>query len=385
MRVLYVANTAAEYRIPFFNMLHDTVNTKFIFTKMDLNRKIYNNDTSKVKLSKLHYHILSNNFLKHYLELIKILIKAEYDVAVVPPLDSVSEALDAYLVAIISKLRLKRTVYFWEKWEPEKELQSTKKRIKNGLQKITFMTIKLFIDGFIAPGNKTKDFFVNSLKVAEQKIYIAPDASEVNESFQVENIRYRHSIGNNTKVILYLGRIVKRKGLDILIKAFYNLEKKYNIHNSYLLVCGEGDFEVECRKLVKDLKLTNVEFCGKTDTESRNSYFLASDIFVLPSIIDNGTIEAWGLTVNEAMQFGLPVIATTAVGSSYDLIKDGINGYMVKSGDSDDLAEKLYILLKNEDKIGEISNNAKSTIYNNYRYSDMVKGFMNAFTKEVNP
>ncbi len=79
------------------------------------------------------------------------------------------------------------------------------------------------------------------------------------------------------------------------------------------------------------------------------------DVFVLPS---TGPRESWGLGINEAMASGKPVIASSNCGSATDLIKDGENGYIFKSGDVQDLVLKMQLIFDNKkdiDKLGQSS------------------------------
>ena len=154
----------------------------------------------------------------------------------------------------------------------------------------------------------------------------------------------------NKKVILYVGRLIKRKGVDYLIKAFSKVKDK----EAVLVLVGGGDFyklgakseEAKLKELVKKLNLEDqVIFTGELSHQKTKEYYKSADIFVCPSItMDVG--EAWGHVVEEAMSFGLPVITTDAVGAAYDLIEEGKNGFIVPEKDSENLEIKLEILLK---------------------------------------
>jgi glycosyltransferase involved in cell wall biosynthesis len=76
-------------------------------------------------------------------------------------------------------------------------------------------------------------------------------------------------------------------------------------------------------------------------------YFVASDVFILPSTIG----ETWGLVSNEAMNFNLPLLSSDLPGSAYDLVKDGINGFVYPCGDIKALAEKMSWFIDNHIKI----------------------------------
>jgi glycosyltransferase involved in cell wall biosynthesis len=82
--------------------------------------------------------------------------------------------------------------------------------------------------------------------------------------------------------------------------------------------------------------------------ELRNVY-AASDVLVLPSIPTRTFQEPWGLVINEAMNRGLPVIASDAVGAAAGgLVRDGVNGLIVKSGDSAALAQAIVRLANDQ-------------------------------------
>jgi glycosyltransferase involved in cell wall biosynthesis len=142
------------------------------------------------------------------------------------------------------------------------------------------------------------------------------------------------------RIILYLGRLIRRKGVEFLIKSFAKLSDRNK--NVLLLIVGDGPERNSLEKLCKEFGLNNVVFSGAVyDEEMKATYFFLSDIFVYPST-SIGNFEEWGLTVNEAMSAGKPVIVTNAVGCAYDLVKHGVNGYIIPERD----IEALYLALK---------------------------------------
>lgn len=117
------------------------------------------------------------------------------------------------------------------------------------------------------------------------------------------------------------------------------------------MICGEGDYLESCINYVKENNIKKVIFTGKIQPYLRAAYYKRADIFVIPSIPLNGVIESWGLTVNESLEQGTPVIATSTVGASIDLIDDS-NGIIVSPNSVPELAEAINELLKsrlNED------------------------------------
>lgn len=374
MKLLFVHNTLPEYRIPFFCGLSKNIDVSFIFSDISLNKKIYGNEISHSNINEIEFDFLPEDN-KRYKKIIKLVNMAEYTHIILPPMDTLRDFLDSLFIFIIAKYKRIKLIYFGEKWEAPKEFQPIKKRIKNYIQRSAFKSILRNIDMCIVSGKKSKDYF-RSIGVKEKKLYVAIDSSGVDLNISKVNIRKERSISEDAKVILYYGRIIERKGLDILIRSYYKLVEKYN--NVYLIVCGDGEFKDKCIDLVERLKLKNVIFEGYINPKYKYRYFSACDIFVLPSYFHNGISEAWGLTVNEALQCGKPVIATEAVGSAYDLL-NGKNGQLVKQNDEMALFDALDRFLFNVEK-DDIKNECVR-VYEKYNYENMINSFVMAINQ----
>ena len=121
------------------------------------------------------------------------------------------------------------------------------------------------------------------------------------------------------KIVMYIGRLGRYKGLDYLVKSYKYLDKKTGI-----VIIGNGPKEKEIKKLVDDLNFSNdILFLNHVPYPDLPSYYSAADVFVLPST-DRG--EAFGLVVIEAIACGIPVITTElGTGTSYHNI-DGVTG-----------------------------------------------------------
>lgn len=160
----------------------------------------------------------------------------------------------------------------------------------------------------------------------------------------------------------------------LLLEAF----KKMGESEAVLMICGTGGYEPECKAYVANYNMKNVIFCGKIQPEIRKNFFSRADIFVIPSYFDEGVVEAWGLTVNEALEVGTPVIATTAVGSAFDLLSD-INGVVVEEA----CIEKLYLSLK--DMIDNTSRNRETIMkqYVDFSVEKMAESFADAIKESV--
>lgn len=138
--------------------------------------------------------------------------------------------------------------------------------------------------------------------------------------------------------ILCVSRVTPRKGIRFLIQAFKLLSGRYE--NARLVIVGDGNEKKSLEDLVRGLGIENkVEFAGVVSHENVSGYYQKADIFVLPSLN-----EGMSNVMLEALASGLPVVATDT-GGTKELLTDGINGFVVKMKDADDLAEKIEKLI----------------------------------------
>src|SRR5262249_49288282 len=159
----------------------------------------------------------------------------------------------------------------------------------------------------------------------------------------------------------------EEKGLDYLIRAFARL----NLPNGVLLLVGDGSMRENLKALVlKHGIQENTRFVGYVSPEEALTYYAIADLFVLPSVTMPSGKEPWGLVVNEAMNQGLPVVATDAVGAAAGgLVQSGVNGFVVPERDSRALAEAIGCILNDDVLRAEMRLNARRIVadWNNER------------------
>jgi len=173
------------------------------------------------------------------------------------------------------------------------------------------------------------------------------------------------------KYLISIGRLIKRKGFDFLIKSFVKVQDK-KIH---LLIIGDGPEKENLQRLTKDLNLKNrIHFLGFISNEKKFQYLSCSDIFILSSIH-----EGLGIVIQEAMQTGLPIIATNKGGQT-DIIKDYQNGLLVRYGDEETLAKKIDYLIKDKELKKKMSKINKSKI-KKFDVKRITKKYLNLLTK----
>lgn len=138
-----------------------------------------------------------------------------------------------------------------------------------------------------------------------------------------QEVRSRHGVYRDDFLLVYVGRLVAHKGVDVLIKAVHQL--RLDGYPVSLLVVGGGRDSSMLRLLAKDMP--EVRFVGPVEACETVKFYYAADVFVLPTYDD-----PWGLAINEAMACGLPVITTSAAGAASDLVTEN-NGMVVEPGD----------------------------------------------------
>lgn len=143
-------------------------------------------------------------------------------------------------------------------------------------------------------------------------------------------------------VVLSLGRLVERKRPDDLLEAFVDATEP---GEATLVYVGKGPQQEYLQRLAsRNDRQEDVVFTGFVEQSALPRYYALADLFVLPS-----TDEPWGLVVNEAMNFGLPVVATDVVGAAVDLVDDD-NGVVVPPEDRAALADAISTVLRDEEE-----------------------------------
>lgn len=151
-------------------------------------------------------------------------------------------------------------------------------------------------------------------------------------------LRRSFGISDDAPVVLFAGRFVEKKQPLRLLETFARVRRA---RSCWLLMAGDGPLRPAAEALASRLGVPGVRFTGFLNQTELPSAYAAADVFVLPSSHD----ETWGLVVNEAMNFGLPVVVTDQVGCARDLVYEGENGFVVPHHDTDALARAIDALV----------------------------------------
>ena len=156
--------------------------------------------------------------------------------------------------------------------------------------------------------------------------------------------------------LIYVGRLLKLKNVDTIIKAFSIVAKKHN--NLNLTIIGDGPEMVNLKKLADKKCHDKVSFYGYQSIDDTRKIMEQSHILILAS----NFYEGWGAVINESMSSACIPICSHSVGSAPVLIDNGINGYIFRKGNSNELARKINNAISDIDNMHRVSKNAYNSI-----------------------
>jgi len=181
----------------------------------------------------------------------------------------------------------------------------------------------------------------------QSKIFIVPNGINLKYIEKIQPIKKY-----DDPAIFYMGLLNRRKGVHDLIQALTIVKNK--VQNVKLYIAGTGPYINKLKQLVTALDLEkDVIFLGFITEEEKFAYMKSIDIFVLPSYW-----ESFPIVLLEAMACGKPIVTTDIAGNPF-AVTDGVNGYLVKPGDWQQLAEKLIYMLNNKRLISIMGEESK--------------------------
>jgi glycosyltransferase involved in cell wall biosynthesis len=220
---------------------------------------------------------------------------------------------------------------------------------------------------FLAYGAKEDNIVIHNFSsVHRNEILKTPPEPSLKEL-----LRKKYNIQGD-KIAISVGQFIYRKGYDILLTIWKSMP--YNYH---LIIIGGGQLQPEYEKIVSDNNMLNVHIYGYMQRSIIYDYYKLSDLFVFPTRED-----IWGLVINEAMACALPVITTDRCIAGLELIKNGINGYVVPVGDSGTLSERIIYTLNNDNLLKLMAKNCLDTS-RHYTIEDIGESHMSVLCKDL--
>jgi glycosyltransferase involved in cell wall biosynthesis len=172
-----------------------------------------------------------------------------------------------------------------------------------------------FLDGgrIIAVSASTRERLSTLVRNSEQIQIVSPGVDI--------DLEEPPSIKNREKIVLYLSRLAKNKGIFDLLEAWSIVQEK--VPCLHLIVAGSGPQRERLQAMVDRLELERMEFAGRVSELRKEELFKAARVFVFPT-----WIEGLPIAILEALNFGAPIVSTDTWGVR-DVVKDGINGHLV--------------------------------------------------------
>lgn len=210
------------------------------------------------------------------------------------------------------------------------------------LRKILFPCI----DKFLYVGKESKAFF-EFYGAKPAALLYTPHAVNNNYFYQqaAQFSSNRNAFRNNLNipldsfVFLVTAKFIKEKNHFDVLHAFEKIiDSKF-----FLIFVGDGPFKDKIDNYIQSKKIKNILLTGFVNQSELYKYYLISDCFILPS-----SSETWGLVVNEAMNFGLPLIVSSACGCATELVEEGVNGLVYPAGDVGSLRNAMQRLLSDK-------------------------------------
>jgi glycosyltransferase involved in cell wall biosynthesis len=186
------------------------------------------------------------------------------------------------------------------------------------------------------------------------------------EKFKFKRVsREKLGMKKNRFYLISIGRLVERKGFKYLIQAMKNLPGEIELN-----LIGDGPLEKDLKGLTKKLKLNNrVHFLGFVSEEKKFQYLANSDLYVLSSLH-----EGFGIVLQEAMQVGLPIVATNN-GGQIDILYEGKNALLIKPKKSQEITRSILDISKNSDLRSKMSK-ANLKKINNFSLKAIAKDYL---------
>ncbi len=350
-RIAIVEDNPVTYRLPIYRELFKSkkIDFKVYFSEPFRGSNNFNSKNNEFFKKKKFNHV----FLKNYypfkfsfipkdlwklwnFEIIPILFKNKYDAVIIYGYSSTFKKL-SYIGA-----KFGRTPIIFREEINEMSPKKIKNFFKHNFYKFLFKIPSAFLYSY----TKNKEFYLK-YGVKNSKLFFHPCSvdnefyNKLSKKLNYKKIRKSLNIPSKSIVLLCVGTLDERKGSFNTLKAFKNLKNE----NVYLIFVGDGPDKINLQKYQKTLNLKNVRFINfLPDPKKLSEYYVAADIFIMASISDPSP-----KVLNEAMNFSLPIISSTGVGTARDLVKNNINGIIFSKGVISELQRAMEKLISNKE------------------------------------
>ncbi len=215
--------------------------------------------------------------------------------------------------------------------------------------------------GFVVPGVSAKQY-LESRNIKPENIFIAPNAvdnglfAKAATEARTNAGHVRTKLGLPERYVLFVGRLVREKGVFDLLAAYAALDGTLR-RDVGLVFVGDGSASAELRERARAISPGIIVFPGFAQREQLGAFYGLAEVLVLATHTD-----PWGLVVNEAMACGLPVIVSRVAGCSADLVRENSTGLLIAPADVKGIAAALEHLLRRPELCAKMGANSLQRI-----------------------
>ncbi|HLD45910.1 MAG TPA: glycosyltransferase, partial [bacterium] len=216
--------------------------------------------------------------------------------------------------------------------------------------------------------------YYERLGIDSHKIFVALNVVDTEQRLKDmacfdRSLLYRDIHSRFDFVVLYVGVLTKEKKVDVLLKAFAELEK-FVSQEVCLLIVGKGEDDARLRSLAREWNIRNIQFVGE-QRDGVSQYFFKADVMVLPGL--------GGLAISDALLHGVPVIATAGDGCEVDLINKN-NGVLDEDLNEERLCGYLKKMCEDQPYKQRLKSHAQDIINNRYNIHTYVQGWVDCLS-----
>lgn len=351
-RVALVTNLPAHYRTPLFRRIGE-------LTSLD----VYYTSRGSEWYWTLPTHVKPREFSSvRPVRLFVLLVTGRYDVIVTSLVGRVS----LLLTIAAAKIRRKPLIVWVGIWaHPETPVHRLSRPITRWLYRSA--------SSLLVYGDHVRRY-VEGESGRSERIFVLPQAVE-NTKFRVTDVSAHGPVPpNHVPRGVFVGRLEPGKGLDVLVHALATVRLPQIVE-----LVGDGGLRAELDSLAASLGVRQrLAFRGFVDQSRLGMVLAEADFLILPSVTTARFKEPWGLVVNEAMNVGLPVIATDAVGAAAGgLVVDGETGFIVPEGNPEALAAAMDRLAGDADLRTKLGRSGRSRVLS-WNFDEAAEVFLDA-------
>ena len=213
-----------------------------------------------------------------------------------------------------------------------------------------------------------------SSEICAEKIFLGPMGVDLNGTFTASN--------SARTGVVYVGRLVRKKGVDVLVRAWSLCSD--TVRRNGLTIIGGGEQEHFLKLLATELGISDtIRFIGPTSHDELPEILHSAKLLVFPSIVaEDNDQEGLGLVPIEAMGCGCPVLASD-IPSLHDVIDDGVNGEFFRMGSKHVLANSLTELISNQARLQQYSQNGRDSVLKRYDWRCVGKTYSNMYQQLI--